>query len=88
VVVFGAGPVGLFAAKSSWLIGAARVIVVDHLDCRLAKAREFAHAETYNFGEYGDIVLEIKKATDFLGASPGWRAVQPKFDPHRRKTRE
>ena len=26
VLVFGAGPVGLFAAKSSWLMGAARVI--------------------------------------------------------------
>lgn len=32
VVVFGAGPVGLFAAKSSWLMVAGRVIVVDHID--------------------------------------------------------
>jgi S-(hydroxymethyl)glutathione dehydrogenase/alcohol dehydrogenase len=44
VVVFGAGPVGLFAAKSAWLMGAGRVIVIDHLDYRLAKAAEFAHA--------------------------------------------
>src|SRR3978361_614885 len=44
VVVFGAGPVGLFAAKSSWLMGAGRVIVVDHLEYRLAKARSFGHA--------------------------------------------
>jgi hypothetical protein len=35
VVVFGAGPVGLFAAKSAWLLGAGRVIVVDHLEYRL-----------------------------------------------------
>ena len=42
VVVFGAGPVGLFAAKSAWLMGAGRVIVVDHLDYRLEMAREFA----------------------------------------------
>jgi D-arabinose 1-dehydrogenase-like Zn-dependent alcohol dehydrogenase len=28
VVAFGAGPVGLFAAKSAWLMGAGRVIVV------------------------------------------------------------
>ncbi len=68
VIVLGAGPVGLFAAASSWLMGAGRVIVVDHLDYRLAKAREFAHAETYNFAEYPDIVLELKKATDYLGA--------------------
>ena len=27
--VFGAGPVGIFAAKSAWLLGAGRVIVVD-----------------------------------------------------------
>ena len=56
VVVFGAGPVGLYAAKSSWLMGAGRVIVIDHLDWRLEKARTFAHAETYNFTEYDDIV--------------------------------
>jgi threonine dehydrogenase-like Zn-dependent dehydrogenase len=68
VVVFGAGPVGLYAARSSWLMGAGRVIVVDYLDYRLEKARTFAFAETYNFGEVNDIVLEMKKATDHLGA--------------------
>jgi len=46
VVVFGAGAVGLFAASSSWLMGAGRVIVVDHIDYRLEFARTFAHAET------------------------------------------
>jgi threonine dehydrogenase-like Zn-dependent dehydrogenase len=55
-LVFGAGPVGLFAAKSAWLMGAGRVLVVDHLEDRLEKARTFAHAETYNFTEYDDIV--------------------------------
>src|ERR1700712_5310822 len=30
VVVLGAGPVGLIAAQSAWLMGAGRVIVVDH----------------------------------------------------------
>jgi threonine dehydrogenase-like Zn-dependent dehydrogenase len=39
VVVFGAGPVGLFAAKSAWLMGAGRVIVIDHIDYRLEFAR-------------------------------------------------
>jgi threonine dehydrogenase-like Zn-dependent dehydrogenase len=68
VVVFGAGPVGLYAAKSAWLMGAGRVIVNDHLDYRLEKAREFAHAETYNFTEYDDIVVHMKKITDHLGA--------------------
>jgi S-(hydroxymethyl)glutathione dehydrogenase / alcohol dehydrogenase len=68
VVVFGAGPVGLAAARSAWLMGAGRVLVVDHLDFRLAKAREFAFAETFDFGEHRDIVVTMKKVTDGLGA--------------------
>lgn len=68
VAVFGAGPIGLYAAKSAWLMGAGRVLVIDHLENRLEKARTFAHAETYNFAEYDDIVVTMKKATDYLGA--------------------
>src|SRR5215203_2127346 len=68
VVVFGAGPVGLVAARSAWLMGAGRVIVIDHLDYRLEKARTFAHAETYNFVEYDDVVVLLKRLTDGLGA--------------------
>ncbi|SFK53969.1 zinc-dependent alcohol dehydrogenase [Geodermatophilus ruber] len=75
VIVFGAGPVGLYAARSAWLMGAGRVIVIDHLDYRLEKAREFAFAETYNFTQYGDIVLEMKKTTDFFGADVAIDAV-------------
>ncbi|HEU0101369.1 MAG TPA: zinc-dependent alcohol dehydrogenase [Mycobacteriales bacterium] len=68
VVVFGAGPVGLFAAASAWLMGAGRVIVVDHVPERLEKARTFAHAETINFTEVDDIVVELKRTTGHLGA--------------------
>src|SRR3712207_6677095 len=42
VVVLGAGPVGLVAAQSAWLMGAGRVIVIDHLQERLEKARTMA----------------------------------------------
>src|SRR3954467_2805255 len=80
VVVFGAGPVGLFAAKSAWLMGAGRVLVVDHLQHRLEKAREFAHAETINFTEYDDIVVEMKKQTDHLGADVAIDAVGAEAD--------
>jgi S-(hydroxymethyl)glutathione dehydrogenase/alcohol dehydrogenase len=80
VVVFGAGPVGLFAAKSAWLMGAGRVIVIDHLDFRLAKARDFAHAETYNFSEHADIVVLLKKITDHLGADVAIDAVGAEAD--------
>jgi S-(hydroxymethyl)glutathione dehydrogenase / alcohol dehydrogenase len=80
VVVFGAGPVGLFAARSAWLMGAGRVIVIDHLEYRLEKAREFAFAETYNFAEYDDIVLHMKKITDWLGADVAIDAVGAEAD--------
>jgi threonine dehydrogenase-like Zn-dependent dehydrogenase len=80
VVVVGAGPVGLFAAKSAWLMGAGRVIVIDHLEYRLEKARTFAHAETYNFTEYDDIVVQMKKATDHLGADVVIDAVGAEAD--------
>ena len=68
VVVFGAGPVGLLAAKSAWLFGAGRVIVIDHLEYRLEFARRFCPAEAYNYREIGDPVVFLKKATDSLGA--------------------
>jgi threonine dehydrogenase-like Zn-dependent dehydrogenase len=80
VVVFGAGPVGLYAARSSWLMGAGRVIVVDYLDYRLEKARSFAFAETYNFGEVDDIVVVMKRATDHLGADVVIDAVGAEAD--------
>ncbi|MFG6504669.1 zinc-dependent alcohol dehydrogenase [Microbacterium sp. P05] len=82
VVVFGAGPVGLAAARSSWLMGAGRVIVVDHLDYRLEKARTFAFAETYNFAEHKDIVVLLKQLTDNLGADVVIDAVGAEADGH------
>ncbi|KTR51062.1 zinc-dependent alcohol dehydrogenase [Curtobacterium oceanosedimentum] len=80
VVVLGAGPVGLYAARSAWFMGAGRVIVVDQLEYRLEKARTFAHAETINFAEVDDVVLEMKKQTDFLGADSVIDAVGAEAD--------
>ena len=80
VAVFGAGPVGLYAAASAWLMGAGRVIVVDHLDYRLEKARTFAHAETRNFAELDDVVVEMKKTTGWLGADRVIDAVGAEAD--------
>jgi threonine dehydrogenase-like Zn-dependent dehydrogenase len=67
VVVFGAGPVGLFAAKSAWFMGAGRVLVVDEYDYRLEFARRFAHCETLNFRDVRDPVWTLKKQSDWLG---------------------
>ncbi|MDT5308044.1 MAG: hypothetical protein QOE48_3722 [Mycobacterium sp.] len=80
VVVFGAGPIGLYAAKSSWLMGAGRVIVIDHLEYRLEKARQFAQAETINFAECSDVVVEMKKQTEHLGADVAIEAVGAEAD--------
>jgi threonine dehydrogenase-like Zn-dependent dehydrogenase len=68
VVVFGAGPVGLFAARSAWLMGAGRVIVVDHVEYRLEFAERFATCETVNFKDVRDMAMHIKGMTDGLGA--------------------
>jgi threonine dehydrogenase-like Zn-dependent dehydrogenase len=75
VVVFGAGPVGLFAARSAWFMGAGRVVVVDHVAERLAKAREFAFAETVDLGVVDDVVVHLKEATGHLGADVAIDAV-------------
>ncbi len=68
VVVFGAGPVGIMAARCAWLFGAGRVIVIDEVEYRLEFVRSYAHCEAYNFREMDDPVVFIKKATDWLGA--------------------
>ncbi|MDB5804578.1 MAG: glutathione-dependent formaldehyde dehydrogenase [Betaproteobacteria bacterium] len=68
VVVFGAGPVGIFAARSAWLFGASRVIVVDHVEYRLEFVRQYAACEVVNLKDVADMAIHIKKMTDWLGA--------------------
>ena len=68
VVVWGAGPVGIMAARCAWLFGAGRVIIIDRLNYRLEFARKYAFCEAYNYEEMDDPVVFIKKATDWLGA--------------------
>ena len=48
VAIWGCGPVGLFAVQSAFLMGAERVIAIDHFPHRLNLARRFG-AETINF---------------------------------------
>jgi threonine dehydrogenase-like Zn-dependent dehydrogenase len=68
VVVFGAGPIGIMAAKCAWLFGAARVIIIDELEYRLEFARNYSQCEAYNFRSLGDPVVFMKKTTGGLGA--------------------
>jgi threonine dehydrogenase-like Zn-dependent dehydrogenase len=51
VAVWGCGPVGLFAIKSAYLLGAERVIAIDRVPERLQMAREKCGAETINYEE-------------------------------------
>jgi glutathione-independent formaldehyde dehydrogenase len=73
VVVFGAGPVGLLAAHSSYLRGAARVFAVDYQSDRLALAERFG-ATAVNIAD-GDAIQRIRDATNGLGADCGIEAV-------------
>jgi len=58
VAVWGAGPVGLFAAASAYLLGAERVIVIDRFEYRLKMAREKLGAITVNYDEV-DSTLDV-----------------------------
>ena len=68
VVIFGAWPIGIMAAKSAWLLGAGRVIVVDHVDYRLDFVEKYAQCETVNFKYVKDMAIHIKKMTEWRGA--------------------
>lgn len=51
VAVWGCGPVGQFAIKSAYLLGAERVIAIDRFPERLRMANEKAGAQTINYEE-------------------------------------
>src|SRR5499427_7966664 len=51
IAVWGCGPVGQFAIKSAYLLGAERVIAIDHVPARLEMAAGEGKAETLNFDE-------------------------------------
>ena len=61
VVIFGAGSIGIMAARCAWLFGAGRVIVIDHLEYRLGFVRKYAPCEAYNFRSMEDPVLFVKR---------------------------
>ena len=51
VAVWGCGPVGQFAIKSAWLLGAERVIAIDRFPERLALAAAEGQAEVLDYEE-------------------------------------
>src|SRR5580658_3448225 len=66
IVIYGAGPVGLMAAMSARIQGAAQIFVVDDIEERLALAEEIG-ATTIDDKD-GDIGDQIREATGGLGA--------------------
>lgn len=66
IAVWGAGPVGQFAVKSAFMLGAERVIVIDRFPERLRMARENSPAETLNYEE-ADVSGALKEMTGGRG---------------------
>jgi threonine dehydrogenase-like Zn-dependent dehydrogenase len=66
VAVWGCGPVGQFAIKSAYLLGAGRVIAIDDNQDRLLMASQDGKAETLNFDDE-DIFDKLKYITGGLG---------------------
>jgi threonine dehydrogenase-like Zn-dependent dehydrogenase len=66
VAIWGCGPVGQFAIKSAWLLGAERVIAIDRVPERLAMARTHGQAEVLNYEEV-DIPEALRAMTGGQG---------------------
>jgi threonine dehydrogenase-like Zn-dependent dehydrogenase len=66
IAVWGCGPVGQFAIKSAYLLGAERVIAIDRVPYRLRMAREQGGAETLNY-EHVDLYEALKDLTGGRG---------------------
>jgi threonine dehydrogenase-like Zn-dependent dehydrogenase len=66
VAVWGAGPVGLLAMSSAYLLGAEKVIAIDRFDYRLQMARDKAGAVTLNYDEV-DVQDALKEITAARG---------------------
>jgi threonine dehydrogenase-like Zn-dependent dehydrogenase len=74
VAVWGCGPVGQFSILSAWLLGAGRVIAIDHVPERLELARRFGKAETINFKDE-DVYDKLMSMTDERGPDRAIDAV-------------
>ncbi|HUQ50154.1 MAG TPA: zinc-dependent alcohol dehydrogenase [Terriglobales bacterium] len=66
VAVWGCGPVGQFAIRSAFLLGAKRVIAIDRFEERLLLAKK-AGAEIIHYDEVDDLIEVLKQATAGMG---------------------
>src|SRR5205807_4466674 len=66
LAVWGCGPVGQFAIRSAFLLGAERVIAIDRFPARLRMAQQ-GGAEIINYQEVDEVVEAIKNRTGGRG---------------------
>jgi threonine dehydrogenase-like Zn-dependent dehydrogenase len=66
IAVWGCGPVGQFAIKSAYMLGAARVIAIDRVPERLFMAQQNSGAITINY-EAADVYESLLEITGGLG---------------------
>jgi threonine dehydrogenase-like Zn-dependent dehydrogenase len=67
IAVWGCGPVGQFAIKSAFLLGAERVIAIDRFPYRLKMASEQGGAETINYAEVDSVPEVLREMTGGRG---------------------
>jgi threonine dehydrogenase-like Zn-dependent dehydrogenase len=67
IAIWGAGPVGQFAAASARLLGAERVIVIDRFEYRLRHVHEHTGAETLNYEDVDSVPETLKELTGGRG---------------------
>jgi threonine dehydrogenase-like Zn-dependent dehydrogenase len=82
VAVWGCGPVGQFAIKSAFLLGAERVIAIDHLPARLRLAREHSGAEIINCDEVDSVHETLMEMTGGRGPDRCIEAVGMESNTH------
>lgn len=67
VAIWGCGPVGQFAMRSAWMLGAKRVIAIDHVPERLAMAQSFGRAETIDSLDPDEVYDRLMGMTEGRG---------------------
>lgn len=81
IAVWGCGPVGQFAIASARLLGAERVIAIDHVPYRLEMARNQSNAEIINYEEENvyERLMEMtgSKGPDACIDAVGMEATKP-----------
>ncbi len=96
IAVWGCGPVGQFAIRSAYMLGAERVIAIDRIPERLQMAQEQGKAEILNYEDDKDVVEALKDMTggrgpdaciDAVGMEAHGTGISSVYDTVRQKTR-